>query len=117
MPACGWSLKEAIDYCLFDPQTGMYQGGIPLGKALEQGIINNTSVKVATTDKNTGKGITLSLKKALEISIITPEGQYHDGRKLISLQEAIMNGKVWHVWKSASQKAKEAAKALSLIHI
>ena len=111
MPACGWSLKEAIDYRLFDPQTGMYQGNIPFGSALEQGFIQYTSVTVATTDKVSGKGITISLKKALESSVITPEGQYNDGRKLISLHDAIMTGKIWHVWKSASQKAKEAAKA------
>ena len=111
MPICGWTLKEAIDYRLFDPHTGMYQGDISLGKALEQGLIQYTSVTVATTDEKTGKGITISMKKALESSIITPEGQYNDGRKLISLHDAIMTGKVWHVWKSASQRAKEAAKA------
>ena len=110
MPACGWSLKEAIDYRLFDPQSGTYQGGLTLGKALEQGIINTTSVTVATTD-DTGKGVTLSLKKAMDMGVVTGDGQYNDGRKLISLHEAIMTGKVWHVWKSAAQRAKEAAQA------
>ena len=110
MPASGWPLQDAIDFKLFDPQNGMFHDGLPFGTILQNGTINGTSATVATTDEH-GKGITLSLKKAFEQGIVTEDGQYHDGRKLVPMQEAIMNGKIWHVWKSAAQKAKENAKA------
>ena len=110
MPASGWALQDAIDFKLFDPQNGMFHDGLPFGTILQNGTINGTSATVATTDEH-GKGITLSLKKAFEQGIVTEDGQYHDGRKLVPMQEAIMNGKIWHVWKSAAQKAKENAKA------
>lgn len=111
MPASGWSLKEAIEYKLFDTVNGKYQGSISLYEAISQGKINATSATVATTDDN-GKGITLTLKKALEAGVVTADGQYNDGRKLIPMQDAIMNGKIWHLWKSSAQRAKENAQAL-----
>ena len=110
MPVSGWPLQDAIDFKLFDPQNGMFHDGLPFGTVLQNGTINGTSATVATTDEH-GKGITLTLKKAFEQGIVTEDGQYHDGRKLVPMQEAIMNGKIWHVWKSAAQKAKENAKA------
>ena len=110
MPASGWPLQDAIDFKLFDPQSGLFHDGTPFGTLLLNGTINGTSATVATTDEH-GKGITLTLKKAFEQGIVTEDGQYHDGRKLVPMQEAIMNGKIWHVWKSAAQKAKENAKA------
>ena len=110
MPASGYSLKDAIDTGLFDTTTGMYQENLVLLEAITQGYINATSATVATTDEH-GKGITLTLKKALEEGVVTQDGQYNDGRKLLPMQEAIMNGKIWHVWKSSAQKTAENKKA------
>lgn len=104
MPAGGYTLKEAIDYRLFDPQTGLFNNSTPFGEAVASGLISPTSATVATTDEN-GKGITITLRRGLELSVLDNHAKYNDGRKLISMHEAIMNGKIWHVWKSAAQRS------------
>ncbi|XP_026332692.1 microtubule-actin cross-linking factor 1, isoforms 1/2/3/5 isoform X13 [Hyposmocoma kahamanoa] len=90
LPRGGWTLKEAIQQNLFDPDTGMFK--IPgtdrvldLEEALKLNIINPDSANAI--DPNTKKEIPLN--KALQLRILDNTGHYKYSTRKITMKEAI----------------------------
>lgn len=90
LPYGGWTLKEAIQQNLFDPETGMFiipgtDRVLELGEALRLNVINADSAVVI--DPRTKKEFPLN--RALENGMINNTGQYKLVTEILTLKEAI----------------------------
>lgn len=90
LPRGGWTLYEAIQQNLFDPETGMFvipgtDRVLDLKEAISLNIINPESVNVVDTKLKKE----IAIDKALEFNVIDSTGHYKHGNQLLTMKQAI----------------------------
>ena len=94
----GYTLKEAMDKELLDATSGYFQEsdwarGITFKEAVLGGHIEAKSASVIVDEEQPP----MSLQKALDGGVLSGLGQFDDGRKTYTLQQAVRTGRVKHV--------------------
>ncbi len=92
-----FTLKEAIDKQLFDGSKGIFrtaESQLTFKQCLDQGLIDAKSASVVAAEDDEPP---VSLQKAFEKGILDECGNFTDGRRTLTMQQAIRTGRVKHV--------------------
>lgn len=97
-PSQSFTLKEAMDKNLLDASKGYFEAPewdkeITFRESINAGFIESRSASVVIDDDQPP----MSLQKALENNVLDDLGQYKDGRRTYTLQQAVRTGRVKHV--------------------